>query len=113
MSIQEGIGDRYTVLAAGRVTGATGAIASGVGFACVRTGTGVFAVTLDEAVDSTNVQIQISIRAPATGAVPTTYTIVEDPNDRLKTVTFFNIPGTGPLAPADPGAFDLLVSSVV
>ena len=67
----------------GAVTGATGAILSGSGFASARTGKGIYTLTLDEPVDSTECSIKVSVRG---GALGTTAQVAHT-SDTVKTVT--------------------------
>lgn len=60
---------KNVVHAAGSVVGATGARAAGEGFASARTGAGVYTITLDRLIDSSECEVIVSPRgAPATGS---------------------------------------------
>jgi hypothetical protein len=69
----------------GSVAGGTGTAVSGAGFVSARTGAGVYTLTLDEPVDSTECAILVSRRGAAAGADETFS--VEHTSDTVKTVT--------------------------
>lgn len=74
-----------TFNAYGSVKGTSGLRVSGAGFASARTGAGVYTLTLDEGVDSSECAILVTRRgaaAPADGTISVDHT-----SDTVKTVT--------------------------
>ena len=67
----------------GAVTGATGAILSGSGFASARTAKGIYTLTLDQPIDSTQCSCQVGTRGGALGETAQ----LAHTSDTVKTVT--------------------------